>query len=58
MLKKEKSCEGTGSIEISEREICRTCDGTGIYSAKECRTCEGTGKFEKTCSNCQGKGLI
>jgi len=53
-----KTCEGTGSNEISEREICRTCDGTGIFSAEKCATCKGTGKFERTCLNCQGKGLL
>ncbi|HDZ17078.1 MAG TPA: hypothetical protein ENI29_05360 [bacterium] len=48
----------TGSIEISKREICSTCEGTGIYSTNECWTCEGTGKYKKSCWKCDGIGYI
>lgn len=53
-----KVCKGKGFIEISERKICDTCDGTGIYSVNQCWSCGGTGKYKKSCWGCDEKGYI
>lgn len=57
-------------IEISRREICETCDGSGAKpgtSSSACRACGGKGKvnfrqgffvIQQACSDCRGTGTV
>ena len=57
-------------IEITKRETCWTCDGTGLrpgHKASTCTTCKGHGqvvhaqgffRVQTTCPKCHGEGTI
>ena len=57
-------------VEISKRETCWTCDGTGLrpgYKPGTCPTCQGRGqvihsqgffRVQTTCPQCRGEGVI
>ncbi len=57
-------------VEISKRETCWTCEGSGLrpgHRAQTCSTCNGRGQVVRsqgffqistTCPNCQGSGQV
>ena len=64
-------CNGTGAENVSEREQCQTCHGTGVISHTTqsifgmmqtqgvCPTCGGEGTVIKNkCHECHGEGIV
>lgn len=59
-------CNGTGSADDSEPEICSMCNGSGMIGQQQgifsvsttCPKCHGKGKTIKTpCEHCSGQGV-
>jgi molecular chaperone DnaJ len=60
----------TAQVRLPTNVTCETCSGTGAKSGTEpiaCRGCGGTGRIrhsqgfftlERTCPNCQGRGIV
>jgi hypothetical protein len=48
-------CDGTGEFKPAISRDCRTCSGTGKFSAT-CNKCDGAGRFTVTCRKCDGSG--
>jgi molecular chaperone DnaJ len=68
-LQKQKicpKCSGSGRVQGSDAQVCKTCRGTGqtgvsqgpISFNRTCPDCGGTGRSGEACPDCHGSGVL